>query len=183
MKKTEARNKLVKICIIGVMAALYFVLENLSLRLGDEIKITFSGLPILITAFTLGPVSGMIAGGIGSFAAQLLSFGLSWTTPLWVLPAIARGLSAGLIFKIFKNEVKIVPIGIATIVSSILVSTFNTLTLYIDGRINHYYHPTTFLSATAFRFLSGIITAVIYMAVIIPLLKGIKLIRKPKEIL
>lgn len=172
--QTKSRERLIKLCVTAVMAALFIVLESLSVRIGDLIKITFDGLPILITSFVLGPLYGTVAGTIGSFISQMMHFGFSATTVLWILPAAVRGLSSGLLFILFKRKLKILPLGTSIVVSSLLVSAFNTLTLYVDGNLYEYYNPVTFLPATGFRFVSGIITAILYTAIILPVMYGLK---------
>lgn len=168
------KNKIVKLCLTAVFAALYFVLESVSLMLTPNIKITFSGLPLLLAAFILGPSWSGIAGGVGCFISQILRYGLSVTTPLWVLPAIVRGLSAGLIFKAFKKRVRVVPIGVCALSSSVLVTAANTLAIYADSKINGYYSFVFVFGDTAWRFVSSIATAIVYTAVSTIIMSALK---------
>lgn len=165
---TRRKKTIVKLCLLAVMTALFVVLDTLSIRIGDNIKITFGGLPILITALYLGPVSGMITGLMGSFLAQLLSYGFTDTTVLWILPAGIRGLSAGLLLLAFSKPLRPVPLSVTIMVSSLLVTVANTAVMYLDSVIHGYYTFAYVFGATAFRLLSSVLTAFAMMLIIIP---------------
>ena len=68
------------------MIALHIVLESLSIRIGNDYKITFSGLPIIIIAILYGPFAGFVVGLIGSVLSQILTFGITATTIYWIWP-------------------------------------------------------------------------------------------------
>ena len=85
--------------LMALSLALYVALSYASIN-RQFIKISLTGLPIIFIAVVYGPIEGMLVGGIGEFFCQLVSqYGLTPTTPLWVLPAIVRGLIVGLLFK------------------------------------------------------------------------------------
>ena len=123
-----------RIAICAVLAALYFVLDLISIKAGP-FKLSVSGLPIIIVAVIYGPIDGMIVGFVGAFLGQLLSYGFTPTTILWVLPAVLRGLIVGICFR--KQNVKNHPIKLMAVVliSSIIVTTTNTFVMYIDSVI------------------------------------------------
>jgi ECF transporter S component (folate family) len=127
-----------RIAICAVLAALYFVLDLISIKAGP-FKLSVSGLPIIIVAVIYGPIDGMIVGFVGAFLGQLLSYGFTPTTILWVLPAVLRGLIVGVCFR--KQNVKNHPIKLMAVVliSSIIVTTTNTFVMYIDSVIYDYY--------------------------------------------
>ncbi len=175
--KTSQKNLTKMLCINAVMVALYVVLEYVSVRIGNNLKITFNGLPIIISAIFFGPLAGAFTGGLGSFISQMLQFGFSPTTVLWILPAIARGLTVGILYKYCRKKY----LSLYIVLSSLIVSALNTLTLYVDGKLYHYYNPATFLTATAFRFASGIITAVVYIAVIYAIMKPLEKVIKTRQ--
>lgn len=158
-----------QLAVNGVMVALFIVLETVAVRIGGNIKITFSGLPIIISAVYFGPLVAGIVGGLGSFISQILGFGISPLILLWVLPAIVRGVTVGALYKKFGRKY----LSVYIIFSSIIVSALNTFTIYFNSKIYNYYNPVTFLSATAFRFVSGIITAIVYVAIIHVILKAL----------
>ncbi len=161
-------QKTMRLCVIGMLAAMHFILSRyLSIEL-PAIKITFDALPILIGAMLYGPVDGLCIGLIGSFLSQLLSqYGLSITTPLWMLPAILRGLLVGLYAKSRDFSLTQLQCTLVTIISSLIVTAVNTFVIWIDGVIFSY--ETAVLVTLPTRILSGIITAVI-LSLILPLL-------------
>lgn len=86
---------LVRIAFDGMLAALFFVLSLLSIDLGS-VKITLDGLAPLVAGFLFSPLDGFIVGCTGSFLNQMLKYGFTATTLLWIIPAGIRGLIAGL---------------------------------------------------------------------------------------
>lgn len=161
-------------CFLAVLAALFIVLDLLSIRISNNIKITFGGLPILVAAMCFSPVEGVLVGLVGSFLAQLLSFGITATTPLWVLPAGVRGLAMGLLYIAFRRSEKIVPISVCVLISSLIVTAFNTLAIYVDSKVYGYYSLTVVFGATAFRLISSVLTSACYVALLIPINKALK---------
>lgn len=183
MKKTVFQNSknsiILKLCITAVMAALFVLLDLVSLKINNNIKITFGGLPILIAAMVCGPLWGGLAGFVGSFIAQCLSFGLSATTLLWVLPAFARGLIAGLLFIALYNKMKLqYNLLITVVVSSLVVTALNTLSIFIDSKIYGYYSIAVVFGQTAFRVVSSVLTSIAYIILLLPILQAVKKILK-----
>ena len=87
-----------KLAADAVLAAMCAVLGALSLDFGN-LKITFESLPVLLAALAFGPLDGLAVGGIGTLIYQLLRYGVSVTTPLWILPYALCGLLVGLYAK------------------------------------------------------------------------------------
>ncbi len=162
------------LCINAVMIALFFALDMLSVKIGNNAKITFSGLPIILSAVFFGPLVGATVGGLGSLLSQLYGFGIGVTTVLWIVPAIVRGLVVGFLYRRFGKKF----LGVNIILSSVIVSALNTLVSFVDSHIFKYYNPVTFLTAIAPRFLMGILTAVAYCIVIYPLLTPVDKVLK-----
>ena len=94
----------------AIMAALYvgldFLAVSISAPLGGSMKISISGLPVLIVAVFAGPIWGGACGFVGALVGQMISYGFTPMTLLWVLPAVVRGVSGGLLFKAFKSSTK-----------------------------------------------------------------------------
>lgn len=177
MSKTNVK----RLCIEAMMAALYVVFDilatHMSTLFGKEIKISLSGLVVIVCAVLYGPVSGMLVGLTGAFIGQMLTYGFTATTVLWILPAGIRGLSAGLIFLAFKKSLKPHHLITACLVSSLLVTIVNTIVSYIDSVIYHYPYAV-FAFSTVTRFGLSILTAIVYSIILIPLIHGIKNIIK-----
>ena len=91
-------SKTRRLAFDAMLAAMCAVLGALSIDLGN-LKITFEGFPVLLGALLFGPLDGLAIGGIGTLVYQLLRYGVSVTTPLWILPYMLAGLLVGLIAK------------------------------------------------------------------------------------
>jgi len=178
MQKRKSITK--QLCINAVLIALFFVLDMYSLKIGNNMKITFSGLPIIIAAIYYGPVSGLAVGLIGAFLGQLAQFGIGITTFLWILPAGIRGLTVGLfavclkkhdiLYDVKAGKIKLYPVlTVVIIVSSLIVTLSNTIIMYPASKIDGYYHETLITATLAWRFINSVITAIIY-SIIVPLL-------------
>lgn len=157
----------------AVMIALHIVLEFVSIRIGNDYKITFSGLPFIIAAVLYGPLAGLATGLLGTFLSQLLTFGITVTTPLWILPGAVHGLAMGLLHVLFKRQMKLVPIGVCVFASGFLTTLCNLMATYFDARIFHYYWDGYILALLPIRFLNWGITSVIYCAVLMLILKAV----------
>ena len=59
------------------------------------VSITIEAMPVFLGALMLGPVDGMVIGGIGTLLYQLLSYGVTATTALWIAPYVLLGLCVG----------------------------------------------------------------------------------------
>ena len=69
--------------------------QNAKLLEMDGIKLTFASLPGILAAMLFGPIDGFIVGFLGAFLEQMLHFGFTPTTLLWILPPAIRGLLIG----------------------------------------------------------------------------------------
>lgn len=134
----------------AMLAAMCAVLGYVALDLGN-VKITFESLPILIGAFLFGPVDGLAVGAVGTFIYQMLRYGFSVTTVLWILPYALCGLFAGLYAK--KSGYSFDRKKLAAVIfgCELLVTLLNTLTIYIDSKIFGYYYAGIILGALAAR--------------------------------
>ncbi len=96
-----------RIAVIGIMSAVSAVLMMLSFNIPimpSFIKMDFSELPALITAFSIGPVSGVIV----CFIKNLINLMFTTTAGVGELSNFVLGaclvLSAGLIYKKMKTR-------------------------------------------------------------------------------
>lgn len=166
-------KKTLRLCVNAILAALFIVLDLISIKMGP-IKITFGGLPIILAAVLYGPLDGMAVGFVGAFIPQLINYGFGPTTLLWVAPAVIRGLLMGLLFKAFKKSEKSEILGIEIIISSLVVTVLNTIVSIIDGIVWGYPYELA-LGVTVFRFVSSIITAILYTVFVSVIIKSIKI--------
>lgn len=164
-----------KLCLCAAMIALHIVLDMISLRIGNNIKITFGGLPFVIIAIMYGPVEGLVVGLLATFLSQLINYGITVTTPLWIIPGGIHGLTMGLLYNAFGHKQELKPLTISIALSTLAVTIFNTLALYIDGKIMGY--APIIWATLPFRIISSILVAVCYSAIIMLLLKAVNKVK------
>ena len=148
MSKNNQKNMTTKrITVNAVMVALYFALSTIAIPMGG-LKLTFEHLPVILSALLFGPVDAILVGGLGELINQMLTFGFTPTTILWMTPAMFRGLSMGLAAVLARKTLgleavleKKVPTAffIACVISGLICSLLNTFTLYVDSKMFGYY--------------------------------------------
>ena len=170
-------EKIRKICITAVMAALYvgldFMAVSVSAPFGNWLKISLSGLPVIVVAIAAGPLWGAATGFIGAFIGQMITYGFSPTTLLWVLPAVARGLLMGWLFRAFKRSTKPAILILETAISSLVVTLLNTGALLIDQMIYGYSSYAAILLAVPTRLLAGLLTAIAFSLMLPTILQSL----------
>ena len=163
MKKITTRQ----LCIDAMLAALCAVLGYLAIDI-ISVKVTLEGIPVLIGALLFGPVDGVLIGGVGTFVYQVIRYGFTPTTPLWILPYVVYGLGMGFYAKAVKfNFSNRIASTIAIIIGEGVVTAINTLALYIDSKMFGYYSPGFITGALAIRIVICICKAII-LALVIP---------------
>ena len=169
MKKYSVKD----ISLASTFAALSIILDVLSVRT-DSSKYTLYGLPLLFAGILFGPWVGLLTGLVSGFLSQLLTFGLSITTPLWMIAPMLWGFISGLLFhNVFKKKESPKNIVLTVILTSVFVTLTNTLALYLDGLIYHY--PTPYVIAQlGVRLITSIMLAIIYSILIQGVLPKIK---------
>ena len=145
-KKTSAFSTR-RLALNAVMVAMYFALSMLAIPMGG-LKLTFEHLPIIITALLFGPLDALIVGALGELINQMMTFGFTPTTILWMTPAMFRGLSMGLCARFLSKHVGLnavieqkLPVAfvVACVISGLICSLLNTFTLYVDSKMFGYY--------------------------------------------
>lgn len=159
-----------------MLIAVYIVLSILTPIKLSNFKFTFEAFPILVAGLLLGPVDGLLVGAIGSTIYQLLfsGYGITPTTPLWVLPHALSGLIVGLYAKYKKYDLDFKNTVFISIISALLVTTLNLLALYVDSKMFGYYSKTLVFGNIIFKIITGIILSIIYSSVLPKLLAFLK---------
>ena len=80
-----------RLVTVAVLIALYTVLSLFSANLG-LIKLTFESFPVLVASLMFGWVDGLLVGAVGGLLNQMLTYGFTVTTLMWILPNAMRGL-------------------------------------------------------------------------------------------
>ena len=154
----------------GLCAALYVVLSSLlGLSLGP-IKLSIDGLPVLLAALLFGPADGLLVGLVGSFLGQLLGpYGVSATTPLWMLPAAVLGLIVGVYAK--KQGLSPLPrtkLAVLVLIALAVDTTVTTGVMYIDCLV-YKYSFVTYSPYIVWRYVADIIKTAVYTLILPPL--------------
>lgn len=167
------KSKTFKIAIAATLASLAFVLDLLSMK-ADFAKYTIYGLPLLISGILFGPSVGLLCGFVAGFLSQVFGgYGLTPTTPLWLLAPMAWGFISGLINKLFKSKYHPIKVGVTVVITSLTATLFNTLALILDGIINNYSYAYVYANL-GIRILTSIAMSIIYTFVLILILPRLK---------
>ena len=127
-----------QLSIDALLAAMCAVLGYFSLDF-INLKITFEGFPVLLGALLFGPVDGMLIGGIGTLIYQIIRYGVTATTPLWILPYVLCGLVVGAYSKKRGFKLKKKQLAFIVLAGSLLIFLVNTAVMYLDSKIYGYY--------------------------------------------
>lgn len=180
MQKNRSIHKKVRdMCLTAVFAALYFVLTSyLTIRMGN-LRFTLASLPILVCALVCGPWQAAAAAFLGEGLYQVLSWGITLTTPLWLLPPairaviVAYGDRALVKRTLTKPNYQALFTALVTI-AAVITTICNTLVTWLDSVIYHYYTKAYVFGDLAVRMVTGIITAVVISLILPPLVRKIK---------
>ena len=163
----------------AVLAALFFVLSLYSVpALG--LKFTFDSLPAVLATLLFGPLDGFLVAFVGMFIQQMIQYGFTVTTLLWMLAPALRGLVLGLLMKTLRGTPQVKTAGqyalyfIYAIFAGIVVSLGNTAVLYIDSQLFHYYSYAMVFGAMTVRVLSGMLFSAITAALAIPIVAALR---------
>ena len=157
-----------RLTTLAMLIAIYCVLSSLvTLNLGN-FKFTFEAFPVLVASLLLGPVDGLIVGGVGSFIYQILfsGYGMTATTLLWVLPHALSGLVVGLYAKHKGFKLDYRQTCVICIISALLVTALNTLAFYVDAKMYDYYSFALVFGNIILKVIAGIILSIVYCGVL-----------------
>lgn len=158
----------------AMLIAMYVVLSLVATINAGNMKFTLDSFPIIIGAAIFGPIDGMTIGLMGSFINQLISYGFTATTILWIIPAGVRGLLIGIYAKHHKFDMTFKQTQFITISSALIVTALNTLIMYIDSKIYGYYSYAYVFGGILPRIVAGIIIAFVFGSILPPVLKQVK---------
>lgn len=160
------RKPILKYLLMATLMAIFVVLDYYSIKVG-MFKFTLSAIAIIIAALFFGPVDACIVGLLGALIGQLLGFGFTATTVLWILPAGIRGILLGFAFKNNKVISNSIYLFFSILVSSIIVTLFNTFAIYVDSKLFGYYSYAVVFGSFLKRFLTSILTSGIYFVILL----------------
>ena len=154
----------------AMLCALCAVLGYVALDLGN-VKLTFESLPVLLGGLLFGPVDGMLIGGVGTLTYQLLRYGVSATTLLWIVPYIVCGLIAGAWGSMTRFRLERVQTVFLVVAAELAVTGLNTVPIYVDSKLYGYYYPGIILGVMALRLAISVGKGIAF-GIILPELAG-----------
>ena len=171
-----------RLVIDALLVALFFVLSMFAVEIAG-VKITFVSLPTVVCALLYGPVDACIVGLLGAFLEQMLKYGFTATTVLWLLPAVLRGLIVGLGTVVLRRSMSIEAITstkkpyvyyIVCIVAGLVTSCANTLVFYLDSVIYHYYSFAMIFGMFWVRIATGVLASLVTAVVALPVVVALR---------
>ena len=173
----NSRSRVLTLCRVGVLAAMYVPLAlYVAVRMGN-IQISFGSLPVVTAALLLGPAEAALVAFIGEFFKQLLTYGITATTVLYLIPPALRGLIIGAAaLKLRKTRGQRLEerrwrcYGVC-IAAAVVTTAGNTLVNLVDSLLYHYYSFAYIFGDALIRFATGMLNAVIIATAAIPLVQ------------
>ena len=160
-----------KIAVDAILAAMCAVLGAVSLDFGN-LKISFESLPVLLGALMFGPLDGFAIGGMGTLIYQFLRYGVTVTTPLWILPYALCGALVGWYAKRQGFLLSGKQLAVSVFSASILIFLLNTGVLYVDSIVYGYYSAVYIFGSLIPRFLISLVKAAAFTAVLPSLMRA-----------
>lgn len=170
--------KLRRLTILAMLIAMNVVLCFMTPIKLDNFKFTFEAFPILVAGLLYGPSAGFTVGFLGSFIYQLLSYGFMATTLLWVMPHALSGFVVGLYSYSRNYHHNFTSVVTISIISALTVTVFNTLAMYLASKFEGWYTPQYVFGTLIYRFLAGIIMAVLFSLILPKLLEQLRKLDK-----
>ncbi|MBQ9375347.1 MAG: folate family ECF transporter S component [Ruminococcus sp.] len=142
MKKTENNSQTNKRRIFGttkklVVCALFVAMsivlgKFLSIKIGDNIRISFENLSLIMSGMFFGPVVGLVTAAVADIVGCIL-YGYA-INPIITLGAASIGFTAGLASHIMLKNNKllnvIVSVSLAHLIGSIIIKTIGLYVYY-----------------------------------------------------
>lgn len=162
-----------RLAVNGMLSAMCAVLGYLALDMGN-LKITFETLPIFAGALLFGPWDGLVIGGVGTLVYQLLRYGVTVTTPLWILPYVLGGLLVGLYARKKDFQWNRRQVLLCVLFNELLITVLNTGVIYIDSRIFGYYSPAYVFGSLAVRLAICVAKSIVIGLILPPILRAVE---------
>lgn len=157
----------------AMFAAMVAVLGYISLDLGN-IKLSFESLPIAIGAMMFGPLDGLAIGGVGTFIYQILRYGFSATTFLWMLPYCIGGIIIGIYAQHHNFRLSLKELIPIIVISEIVITLLNTGVMYIDSKIYGYYSFAYIFGTFILRIVVSAVRGIVFALVIPPIVRSLR---------
>jgi ECF transporter S component (folate family) len=183
--RNQTKNKRIdyirRITMNAMMIAMYFVLDGISLKLNDYMKITFNSFAVIICVVLFGMLDGCIVAGVGEFLIQLKF--ISPFLPLFVLVQVIRAFIMGafaqaLFAKKTYLDKKPVWLYAMCILSGLVTSALNSVVVfaYISGMdyANLFRVPAAYWLTRIPAFSSTLVTSIVLATAAIPVARALR---------
>ncbi len=185
--RKKKKNVVTRLTLDAAFMALYVLLGMFAVSFAG-LKVTFEHFPVLLCVILYGPIDAMIVGGVGELLNQLMTFGLTPTTVLWILPILMRASVVGVSVKAFRKRMSItaivkkkIPLTLLAVyvISGAVGTCFNTFAFFVDSKLMGYYNYVLVFGQFGIRIALSILTSVmmwIFTKSILHALKSAKLV-------
>lgn len=160
---------------MAVLTALYVLMTMLSIKFGN-VHITFASLPVVVCALLFGPWQAAGVALMGEFINQMLGYGFTLTTVLWLIPPALRGIIVGTVALLVLRrgrylEERPIALYITCICAALTTTVSNTAVIWLDSVIYHYYTFAYVFGDLIMRLFTGVVAAVVIASVAIPIVR------------
>jgi len=163
-------------CYAALLAAMYLPLSLYAAVQMGNVRISFGSLPVVIAALLFGPLDAAVVALVGEFFKQLLTYGVTYTTVLYLAPPAARGVVIGIAAVLARQkggrlEERRWPCYGVCVIAAVCTTIGNTLVNWLDSVLMGYYFPGLILGDLVYRLIVGMLNAVVIASIAIPLVK------------
>ena len=171
-----------RIATDAILIAVFFSLAVLSVVVAG-VKITFNSLPVVIAAVLFGPIDGFLVPFLGEFLSQMIHYGFTPTTILWMLAPALRGLIIGAAVLMLRKSMSLDTIlgskrpwvyFLVCIVAAVLTSLANTGAYYVDSKMFGYYTYELIFGVAGVRIVSNVVSSVLTAILALPVFAALR---------
>ncbi len=182
MAKNQKAFPVNRLVVDAILTAMFFVFTLFSFVIAG-VKVTLVSLPAVIAGMLFGPSDAFIVGFLGSFMEQMLRFGFTPTTLLWILPPAIQGMIIGFGGKLFRNAVPVtkessfkknISYYLICAVAALVTSLLNTCVYYIDSKMYGYYSFQLIFGVAGIRILTNQLICAVTATAAIPVLVAVR---------
>lgn len=159
---TKLNRYLFKLSITATLTALSIALNLISIKIGNSMKITLYGFPLIIVGLFCGPVWGSVGGMVTALINDIFGYGISLSTIWWALAPIMWGLVPGLFRKLYFEYRNIFLAIVVVISAAFMAYMANNLAFFLDLKLFGYDYGDLAMINLLFRLLSLIISSALF---------------------
>ena len=174
MPNFTSKTKTRRICFAALLAAMYLPLSLYAAVQMGNVRISFGSLPVVLAALLFGPLDAVAVALVGEFLKQMLTYGVAYTTVLYLIPPALRGLVIGAaavasLRRGRRLEERRTLCYAVCVVAAVCTTVGNTLVNWLDSVLLHYYTPGLIFGDFFYRLGVGMVNAVAMASLALPL--------------